>query len=380
MFQEQLKKLWRSVAHIDWILVGSLIPIMGAGLLTMNSFSGANILFQKQLLWITISLVVFFSLIQVNFQFLRSTTVITSIFGFSIFLLLALFVLGSVVKGANSWFHIGAVAFEPADLAKLSLILLLSKYFSTRHIEIANIRHILVSGFYAGIVFVLVAVQPDFGSALVAALIWIGMVFVSGISKKHLIAATFLAIISFSLLWSFGFKQYQKDRILTFVHPLTDISGKGYNAYQSMVAVGSGQLLGKGVGYGTQSRLQFLPEYQTDFIFAAFAEEWGFFGSLIIVLLYVTFISRLLLGAMKGATNFEVFFGIGLAILFTSHIMINMGMNIGLLPVTGIPIPFMSYGGTHLLLSFVGLGIFMGMRQYARPAGRDSMGNEFLGF
>lgn len=380
MIQEWSKNIWRRFAHIDWILLGSLIPIMGAGLVTMNSFSASNLLFEKQLIWITVSLVVFFALSQVNFQFLRSTTVITSIFGFSIVLLLALFAVGSVVKGANSWFHVGSVAFQPADLAKLSLILLLSKYFSRRHIEIANIRHILVSGFYTAVVFVLVAIQPDFGSAIIVAFIWIGMVFVSGISKKHLIASFLLAIVLFSLLWSVGFEPYQKDRILTFIHPLTDITGKGYNAYQSMIAVGSGGLLGKGVGYGTQSRLQFLPEYQTDFIFAAFAEEWGFIGALIVVLLYAVFISRLFIGAVRGATNFEVFFGVGLAILFLSHIFVNMGMNIGLLPVTGIPIPFMSYGGTHLLLSFVGLGIFMGMRHSARPRGRDGENNEFLGF
>ncbi len=380
MFQEKLKLVWQRFAHIDWILLGALIPIMGAGLMTMNSFSEANLLFQKQLLWIAISLTVFFTLSQINFQFLRSTRVIVVIFAFAVSLLVTLFILGSVVKGAKSWFHIGSVAFEPVDLAKLALILLLSKYFSRRHIEIANIRHILVSGFYTGIVFVLVLVQPDFGSALVVALIWIGMVFVSGISKKHLIAMFLLAIVGFSLLWSFGFKQYQKDRILTFIHPLTDISGRGYNAYQSTVAVGSGELLGKGVGYGTQSRLQFLPEYQTDFIFAAFAEEWGFFGSIIIVFLYAVFIGRLFFGAMRGASNFEVFFGIGLAILFMSHILVNMGMNIGLMPVTGIPIPFMSYGGTHLLMSFVGLGIFMGMRRSARPVGREAVNNEFLGF
>jgi rod shape determining protein RodA len=378
--QDQIKKIWRKVAHIDWIMFGALVPIMGSGLLTMNSFSDANALFNRQVIWIVVSLTVFFLLSQVNFQFLRSTKVVTGLFLFATSLLVGLFILGAVVKGAKSWFHVGSVAFEPADLAKLALIVLLSKYFSRRHIEIANIRHILVSGFYTAVVFVLVAVQPDFGSALVVGLIWIGMVFISGISKKHLIAAFLLAVVSFSLLWSFGFKQYQKDRILTFVHPLTDISGKGYNAYQSMVAVGSGELLGKGVGYGTQSRLQFLPEYQTDFIFAAFAEEWGFFGALMLVLLYALFISRLLIGAMRGATNFEVLFGVGLTIFFLSHILINMGMNIGLMPVTGIPIPFMSYGGTHLLLSFVGLGIFMGMRKYARAEGRSVTSNEFLGF
>ncbi|HEY4478222.1 MAG TPA: FtsW/RodA/SpoVE family cell cycle protein, partial [Candidatus Paceibacterota bacterium] len=182
------------------------------------------------------------------------------------------------------------------------------------------------------------------------------------------------------LLWVFVFKDYQKNRVMNFIHPLTDIRGAGYNAYQSTIAVGSGELLGKGVGYGTQSRLKFLPEYQSDFIFAAFAEEWGFLGVLILFIMYAILVYRIIVNAMHGATNFEILFGAGMAIFLISHFFINIGMNIQLLPVTGQTLPFVSYGGTHILTEFIGLGILMGMRKNARVIHRDSMKNEFISY
>ena len=372
----EFKKIWSSV---DFVLVASLIPLLCAGLFTMNSFTGEGNFFSKQVIWIGLSFVLFFILSNIDFHFLRKTSAIVTIFGSTCLILALLFVLGKTVKGATSWFSFGFFSFQPADLAKIALILLLAKYFSKRHVEIANVRHIFVSGFYALILFTLVLLQPDLGSAIIIFLIWFGMVLVSGISKKHLLAVFLIGVTFFGLLWNFGFKEYQKQRIMTFIHPLADIRGAGYNAYQSTVAVGSGEILGKGIGYGTQSRLNFLPEYETDFIFAAFAEEWGFIGALFLFISFATLIFRILYNASKGESNFEILFGIGLAILFITHFTINVGMNIGLLPVTGIPLPFVSYGGSYLLTSFAGLGILMGMRKYARPAHKDLMKNEFLG-
>ncbi len=205
------------------------------------------------------------------------------------------------------------------------------------------------------------------------------MVLVSGISKKHLALVFCVGILAFAGLWFYVFKGYQKQRIVNFIHPLSDIRGTGYNAYQSTIAVGSGEVFGKGVGFGTQSRLKFLPEYETDFIFASFAEEWGFVGVLLLLFFYAVVIWRILLHAMRGSTNFEMLFGLGLAILFMSHVFVNVGMNIGLLPVTGITLPFMSYGGTHLLTEFAGLGILMGMSRYQRAAHKDLSKNELPG-
>ncbi|MBU1160004.1 FtsW/RodA/SpoVE family cell cycle protein, partial [Patescibacteria group bacterium] len=214
---------------------------------------------------------------------------------------------------------------------------------------------------------------------LVLFLIWMGMILISGISKKHLLLVFLLILLIFSVSWLFIFKPYQKERILNFLDPLRDIKGAGYNANQSMIAVGSGQLLGKGIGFGTQSRLEFLPEHQTDFIFAAFAEEWGMVGVIFIFIFFGIVIWRILKNAFLGQGNFECLFGIGLAIFLMAHFAIHVGMNIGLMPITGIGMPFMSYGGSNLLTVFIGLGILMGMRKYSRQAHREDISAEFLG-
>lgn len=363
---------------IDWWLVVSIVPILAAGLVTMHSFSGDASYASHQMLVIAISLTAFFVISYfVDGRLLRSTSVSVTLFIAMVGLLGTLFVLGKVSHGAQSWFDFGLLSLQPSDFAKVVLIIILAKYFSRRHIEIANIRHILVSGFYAFIFFILVLSHPDLGSAMIIALIWLGMIMVSGISKKHLLGMIALALLAFVLLWSFAFKEYQKDRIRNFIDPLSDIRGAGYNAYQSTIAVGSGSLFGKGIGYGTQSRLKFLPEYQTDFIFAAFAEEWGFVGVVILFTLYGIIIWRIILISMNGASNFEILFGAGTAVYFIVHIAINVGMNIQLLPVTGTPLPFMSYGGSHILSELILLGLVFSMRKYSKTIHGDMAKNEF---
>ncbi len=363
--------------HIDWILLIAVLPIVGMGLLTMNSFVGENSFFSRQLVWTSVSLASFFALSFIDFRFLRRTRVLVTLFLIAVGALLALLITGEVVRGTQTWFSIGALSIDPADPIKLILILILAKYFSRRHIEIANVKHILVSGFYAFVIFVLVFLQPNFGSAMIIFAIWLGMVAVSGISKKHLLAVFLILVAVFAVLWFYVFHDYQKQRILTFINPLTDIRGAGYNAYQSTIAVGSGELVGKGVGYGTQSRLSFLPEYETDFIFAAYAEEWGFVGVVLLFTLYAVVLWRILTNSIRGATNFEILFGFGLAVMFMSHIVVHVGMNIGMLPITGITLPFMSYGGSHLLAEFTGLGILMGMGRYSRSVHKEALGTEF---
>lgn len=368
--------------RIDWILVFFIIPILLAGLFTMKSFTleeGVVNFFDKQIIWIILSFIIFFIFSFIDFRFLRRTDILVALFLIFCVLLVILFLTGNIIKGAQSWFSFGLFSFQPADLMKLVLILILSKYFSRRHVEIRNVKHIFISGFYALIPFVLVFLQPDFGSAMIIFLIWFGMVLVSGISKTHLFFVFFSGALIFASLWIFAFAPYQKARIVSFINPLADVHDSGYNAFQSTIAVGSGQILGKGLGFGTQSRLKFLPEPQSDFIFAAFSEEWGFVGSSFILLLYGLVIWRILHSASLGASNFEMLFGMGIAIFFMSHILVNVGMNLGLMPITGIPLPFMSYGGSHLVTEFAALGILMNMRGYARPAHRDDMKNEFLG-
>lgn len=367
---------------IDWLLIFFILPIVAAGLATMKGFStleSSGDFFGKQLVWVALSFAIFFIFSLIDFRFLKQTKVLVVLFLGNCLILLALFIFGHVVHGAKSWFSFGFFSFQPADLIKLTLVLILAKYFSRRHVEIKYIKHILVSGLYAFIPLLLVLLQPDFGSAMIIFFIWFGMVLVSGISKKHLAAVFFMGIFLFITLWFFVFAPYQKARILNFIDPVADIHGTGYNAYQSTVAVGSGQITGKGLGFGTQSRLKFLPQHETDFIFAAFAEEWGFIGSILILVLYMLVISRILYAASLGASNFETLFALGIAIFLMSHILVNIGMNLGLMPVTGIPLPFMSYGGSHLIVEFMALGILMSMRRYSRGVHRDDIGHEFLG-
>lgn len=369
----------KRLANIDWLLFIFIIPVLLAGLVTMRSFTEDTSFFSHQIIWISLSFVVFFICSFIDFRFLKKTKFLIILFLSFSFLLVLLFALGHTAGGAQSWFNFGFFSFQPSDLMKLVVILVLSKYFSRRHVEIRNVKHIFISGLYALVPFVLVFLQPDFGSAMIIFFIWFGMAMVAGIAKRHLLFVFITIGLVFGGLWLFSFKDYQKDRITSFLNPLSDIHGSGYNVYQSTIAVGSGQIFGKGVGFGTQSKLEFLPEYETDFIFAAFAEEWGYMGVVLLLVLLGLIIWRILSNAMLGATNFEMLFGIGLAIYFLSHFIINIGMNIGLMPVTGITLPFMSYGGSHLITEFLGLGILMGMRNYSRVAHRDDMRNEFLG-
>ncbi len=338
---------------MDWFLILSAVLISLLGLVTMKSFSAENVFFDRQIIWIAMAVAVFFIAAMFDYSFLRRSQVLMLLFTAVCGLLLLVLSFGALVKGATNRFNFGLFSLQPADPAKLILVALLAKYFARRHIEIKSIRHIVVSGAYA---FVL---QPDIGSGIIIFFIWLGMVIVAGISLRHLAILFAIGVILFGGLWHWGLKPYQKQRILTFVHPQQDIRGAGYNAYQSMVAVGSGELLGKGVGYGTQSKLRFLPEFQTDFIFASFAEEWGFAGVILLFGLYGLLISRILLVASHGTNNFEKLFAVGIAVYVIAQFIVHAGMNLGLFPITGTTLPFMSYGGSHLLTEYLALGILI---------------------
>ncbi len=374
-----IREVFSRKASIDWVLLSASFTLVFFGLITMNAFIGDNLFFEKQLISFGVAIVAFFIATRVDTDMLKRTNVLVTLFIIMSALLVILFGLGHIAKGAQSWFKVGLFAFQPADAMKLLLILILAKYFSRRHVEIAHFRHIIVSGVYAIIPFLLVLLQPDFGSAMILFFIWFGMILVSGVSKKHLALVFLVGALAFGALWAEVFEPYQKARIMTFVNPMADIRDTGYNAYQSTIAVGSGQIIGKGVGYGTQSRLRFLPEYQTDFIFSAFAEEWGFIGVVILFSLFILIIWRILAIALVGATNFEMLYGSGIAVFIISQFVVNIGMTIGLLPVTGVTVPFMSFGGSHLLIEFIALGLLVSMKKNARPAHRSALSNEFLG-
>jgi rod shape determining protein RodA len=221
--------------RIDWMLVLFVAPIILGGLLTMKSFAPLEVttdFFGKQIVWVLISLIVFFVFSFIDFRFLKRTNVLVFLFLFFSLLLIILFVLGHITHGAKSWFDFGLFSFQPVDMMKLVLVLVLAKYFSRRHVEIRDIKHIFISGFYAFVPFVLVLLQPDFGSAMVILFIWLGMVLVSGISKMHLFAVLLSGALIFASLWLFAFAPYQKARIYNFINPLADIHKTGYNDFQ----------------------------------------------------------------------------------------------------------------------------------------------------
>jgi rod shape determining protein RodA len=328
---------------------------------------------------ISISLFSFILFSFFDYRNLKNTYLVVSLYIFFVILLIFIFIIGHVSKGGNRWFNLGSFFIGPSEPMKLILIILLAKFFSKRHVAIANIRNILISLIYLAIPAILVLLQPDLSTAIVLGLIWFGMVLVSGLSKKHLIFFIISALTASLLLWNFYFMDYQKDRIITFINPTHDIRGTGWNAYQSVITVGSGGLLGKGVGYGTQSRLGFLPEHETDFIFASFLEEWGFIGAMFIFIVYSILIFYIVRRSVNANSNFESLFTLGVAIWFVSQLTMNIGMNIGLLPVTGIPLPLMSHGGSHLITECIALGICVGMSRYCKAAHPSRFKNEFLG-
>lgn len=363
----------------EWPLLVIPVALTVLGILTMHTFGDGPSLAPRQVIWLCAGIIAYLVCATLDMRFIRRTPVILVGYAISVFLLVLLLVATHAVQGAKSWFDLGAFSLQPADPIKLVFIALMAKYFSRRHVEIGDFRHILVSGAYAAGLILLILVEPDLGTAVIFSIVWFGMILVSGISKKHVAIIVTLAAVVGSLLWVFALHDYQRTRIATFLNPAGDIHGAGYNAYQATIAVGSGQLTGKGIGYGTQSKLRFLPEYETDFIFASFSEEWGFIGVMLVLLLYGLLLARLLAIARRSATNFDALFTLGVTLLFTSHIFIHAGINLGLLPVTGTTIPFMSYGGSHLLVEFAALGIIASLAREARSVPREQATNEYLG-
>lgn len=357
----QLRTLF---SGFDPVLFFGVLGLSFMGLVTMYSHVGNNAFFDKQIVWIFLATIALFMAMIPDYRFLRIGNTAFFFYLATVCSLILVLVIGEITLGAQSRFDLGFFSLQPSDPAKLVLIIVLAKYFAKRHELIGDFSHILISGLYALMIFGLVFIQPDFGSAIILFFVWLGMVLVSGIKFRHLATVFVLGAVVFGLMWQFVFFDYQKDRIMTFLDPLSDIQGAGYNAYQSTVAIGSGEVFGKGIGYGTQSKFLFLPEYETDFIFAAFAEEWGLVGVLMLFALFFLVVWRLLQHAVEGATNFERLFAAGVCILFVAHFFVHIGMNIGLLPVTGTTIPFLSYGGSHLFTEFIAIGMVMGMRRY----------------
>lgn len=334
--------------NLDWVLVGALGMLAAAGLLLLAST--APDLFWKQMMWYAFAFGIIIFGSQIDWRWLGNQQWFRGgLYWISVLLLLISNVQSHTIRGVKNWLVIGGIQFEPVEIAKLGLVFVLASFFSRKHLSAWQGKNIFLSFVYAIIPAALAVIQPDFGSAIVVVAIWAGFLLTSGVNKKRLALGVLAAIVLGVLLWSFLLEPYQKDRLTAFLFPERDPFGINYNVIQAKIAIGSAGILGKGFGRGTQTQLHFLPEAQTDFIFSAFIEEWGLLGGLIIVLTFFLILYRLIRVGVRVSGNYSKFVVLGTVTIFAVHFFINTGSNMGLTPVTGIPFPFFSYGGSSLL-------------------------------
>ncbi|OGF28573.1 rod shape-determining protein RodA [Candidatus Falkowbacteria bacterium RIFOXYB2_FULL_34_18] len=355
-----MNKLFAYLKNFDWILFVAVLLLVCFGLaeiysiaLSKGDISLLNL--KKQFLFAVIGIVLLFLLSFFDFYNLQSYNVHIYIVG--IVVLVIVLVLGTTVRGTTGWFEFGIFRIQPVEFIKLILIVFLARYFSGISININPLKHLIFSGLGTGVFVFLILKQPDFGSAFILCVLWVLMVVIAGFKKRYIAGIVMIFFLVFASGWLFFFKDYQKNRILTFINPTENSLDEGYNINQAIIAIGSGGVTGRGIGFGSQSQLKFLPEAQNDFIFAVIAEELGFLGVCFVVLFFLVLFSRLIINTRNINNDFGIFFLLGAMSLLFIEMFINIGMNIGLLPVVGISLPFLSYGGSSLLASLALVGM-----------------------
>ncbi len=346
--------------NFDWILFSAVFLLISFGLveiysvaLSQDALSLLN--FNKQIIAVVIGIILLFLFSFFDYYNLRSYSRYFYIAG--ILLLLAVLLFGQAVRGTKGWFNFGYFSLQPVEFIKILLIIFLARYFSGAATKIKPLKHLLLSGLGASLFIFLVLYQPDFGSAMILFLLWVFMVAVAGFKLKYLLIIALILTLGIMSGWLFFFKDYQKQRIMTFLNPTFDPLDQGYNITQAIIAIGAGGITGRGVGFGSQSQLKFLPEAQNDFLFAVIAEELGFLGISLVLLFFSVIFYRLLVNIKKANNDFGIYFLIGVMALIFIEMFINIGMNIGILPVIGISLPFLSYGGSAIVSSLILLGI-----------------------
>ncbi len=352
-----------SFRDFDWLLLGFVLLICGFGIMEIYSatlhtkFAGAHI---KQVYWITAGLAVMFLVSLVSYQMVMEH--IHWLYLCALGSLIAVRLFGEKYLGARRWIKLpGGQHFQPSEWVKLILILAMAKYFSDMRQRELSWGELIKAGALVAVPMLLVLSQPDLGTSLTYVPIAIMGLFLGGLRLKHGIIIVALAGLMMPVAWHV-LKPYQRDRLTSFMRPEADRQGSGYQVIQSQIAVGAGGIWGKGTAKGTQTRLAFLPVPQTDFIFAAFAEEHGFVGAMSLLLLYFMVLMRLIHNAQTAPDRAGTFVVMGVVAVLAFHVLINVGMVVGFMPVTGIPLPLMSYGGSSVLFTFLALGIVMNIR------------------
>ena len=347
----------------DWVLLGFVLLICALGVSEIYSatlhtkFEG---MYLRQIYWIMAGVILMFFISFLNYHALLEA--VPWMYGVSLVSLVSVLVFGKKYLGARRWIDFRVFHFQPSEWVKLILILTMAKYFADYRANELPFRELVKAGLVVLFPMLLVLKQPDLGTALTYVPIAIMALFLGGMKPKHGIVLILVAAVLMPAAWKWGLKPYQKDRLMTFVAPEADARGAGYQVIQSQVAVGAGGVWGKGIAKGTQTQGQFLPVPHTDFIFAAWSEEHGFVGALLVLLLYFGVLMRLIHDAQTAPDRAGVFLIMGVVAVLAFHVLVNVGMVVGFMPVTGIPLPLMSYGGSSILFTFLALGIVMNVR------------------
>jgi len=350
------------------ILACSSMLLLMMGLIALYSFEVVDgteswKFFLRQGIFTLIALASAYFMFRLSYRALQLAS--TPLYLLSACILLGVLIFGSTVRGTAGWIDFGVVSFQPVEVVKVVLIIFLASFFVVKRVKFGDVGRILVSFILVSVLVVLVLFQPDFGSAVILLAIWAGMLFVSDMKTRYVLLLIVMAIIGAFSSWFF-LADYQKERVMATINPELDAQGSGYNVIQSMVAIGSGGVTGKGIGNGSQSQLLFLPERHTDFIFASIVESLGVVGAVCVLLLYGVLLHRIVVIALTAGDSFGFLAASGVFVMLLIQVVINVGMNMGVVPVTGIPLPLLSYGGSSLLATAIALGMVANIAYHRR--------------
>ncbi len=356
----------RSFRNIDFWMIFSTLALVGIGILMIGSATHINTpseerywFVQRQGMFAVINFVLILVMLRFDYRILWPLG--NLLYGINLLMLIAVMFVGQSALGAQRWIQLGPITIQPSEFAKLIMIISLAHLLDSREEKMKSVWDLLPVGAFVIVPFLLVLKQPDLGTSLVFLAILLGMVFVAGIDGKLLLKILGLGAACMPAFWFF-LKDYQKSRLTVFLDPNVDPLGAGYHIIQSKIAIGSGQLFGKGLFAGSQSQLNFLPENHTDFIFAVIGEELGFVGSIVILALYFLLLYRGVKTAQNARDKFGTLLAAGITSMMAFHVMVNIGMTIGIMPVTGIPLPFMSYGVSALTTNLISVGILLNIQ------------------
>jgi rod shape determining protein RodA len=330
-----------------------------------SALAGGTV-FSRALMWSALAIVVFVVVTAFDYRWLK--TLSWPIYGVNVGLLVMTLLIGDGVGGSARWVNLGPFTFQFSELAKILMMIVLASYLGNREGKLDSLSSILGACVLMGPAWILVMLQPDLGTSLVLASILAGMLFMSGASLRWLLAMTAGVLAVIPIAWTYVLRGYQKERLLSFLNPAADAQGSGFQVAQSQIAVGSGGFLGTGLTNGTQSRGDFLPVQESDFVFAVLAQELGFIGAIVVFLLFAALLWRVLSCAWRSRDPFGTLFGAGLASMILFQVFVNIGMVIGIMPVTGIPLPFITHGGASLVSLAIGLGIVQSVNIRQRRA------------